>query len=98
MERAHRDRIRVRGPNERCHALAQLACRLVGEGHRQQPARRDGHLSYKMRDARGQDTRFARARPGRDAHGTVGTHHRRELLLIHAAKQRERGDGDLIYG
>ena len=51
-----------------------------------------------MSDARGQDTRFARAWPGRDAHGAVGTHHRRELLLIHAAKQRERGDGDLIYG
>jgi hypothetical protein len=67
-------------------ALAHLQRRLVGEGHRQDPARIDAPAADQVRDAEDQRARLAGARPGQHQHGPLGGEGGLLLLRVQLAE------------
>jgi hypothetical protein len=58
--------------DQRRDPLAHLACRLVGESHRQHPLGRSLALGQQVGDTVGQDAGFARAGAGQDEDWPLG--------------------------
>ena len=83
VEGAQGHRVGRRGAEHAREPLAQLARRLVGEGQREDAARRHLLGAHQVRDVCDEDARLARAWPRRKPHGAARREHGGQLLLVH---------------